>query len=234
MTSMDANRYTDGRYLEDNPQYHVEDSPWKAAQVLKMLARHPFPVRTVAEVGCGAGEILRQLQLKLPPETTFAGYEISPQAITLARTRENDRLWFHQADLLATEVEPFDLLLCMDVFEHVEDYIGFIRRLRAKARQTVFHIPLDLSVQSVLRMSPIVRTRATLGHLHYFTKETALLTLRDAGYEVVDSFFTAAANERGQSAKAKLARLPRALCAAISPGLAARLLGGYSLLVLAR
>src|SRR6185295_13503483 len=159
---MDANRYTDGRYLEDNPQYHVEDSPWKAAQVLKMLARHAFPVRTVAEVGCGAGEILRQLQLKLPSDTTFAGYEISPQAIALARARENDRLRFHQADLLATEVGPFDLLLCMDVFEHVEDYLGFVRRLRARARQTMFHIPLDLSVQSVLRMTPIVRTRATL------------------------------------------------------------------------
>lgn len=231
---MDANRYTDGRYLDDNPRYHVEDSPWKAAQVRKMLARHPAPVRTVAEVGCGAGEILRQLQLELPPETTFAGYEISPQAIALARTRENDRLRFHQADLLTAPVEPFDLLLCMDVFEHVEDYLGFLRRLRPKARRTIFHVPLDLSVQSVLRMTPIVRTRATLGHLHYFTKETALLTLRDAGYEVVDSFFTAAANERGRGPKARLARLPRAVCAAVSPGLAARLLGGYSLLVLAR
>ena len=45
----------------------------------------------------------------------------------------------------------FDLLLMLDVFEHVEDYIGLLRAVRSKAKQKLFHIPLDLSVQSVLR-----------------------------------------------------------------------------------
>src|SRR4051794_23494438 len=113
------NIYTDGEYLQKNPQYHVEDSPWKAKQILKMLAKQQLHPQTVCEIGCGAGEVLRQLQLQLPSETRFFGYEISPQGIELCRARQNERLQFFNEDLLASKVEPFDLLLCIDVFEHV-------------------------------------------------------------------------------------------------------------------
>ena len=109
------------------------------------------------------------------------------------------------------------------------------RRLKAKGRHKIFHIPLDLSVQSVLRSTPILKLRREVGHLHYFTKETALLTLEHAGYEVVDYFFTATAVElpdRGW--KANLMKLPRRLLNAVSPDWAARLFGGYSLMVLAK
>ncbi|HEY7127267.1 MAG TPA: hypothetical protein VH540_25265, partial [Ktedonobacterales bacterium] len=54
--------YTSGSYLEKNPSWHVEESPWKAAQVLRMLARHQLHPRTIGEVGCGVGEVLKQLQ----------------------------------------------------------------------------------------------------------------------------------------------------------------------------
>ena len=55
-------RYTTGSYLESNPDWHVEDSAWKAEQVQAMLDRHSIAPRTVCEVGCGAGEVLRQLR----------------------------------------------------------------------------------------------------------------------------------------------------------------------------
>ena len=79
--------------------------------------------------------------------------------------------------------------MAIDVFEHVEDYFGFLRKLREKAEYKIFHIPLDLSVQTVLRSSPIIKGRKSVGHIHYFTKETALETLKDTGYEIIDYFY---------------------------------------------
>jgi SAM-dependent methyltransferase len=225
--------YQSGQYLENNPTYHVEDSPWKAQQILRMLARHNLRVQSVGEVGCGAGEILRQLQPHFAAETVFHGYEISPQAFALCKQRENERLHFYCEDLLAKETDPFDLLLCLDVFEHVEDYLGFLRKLRDRAVYKIFHIPLDLSVQSVLRCTPIVTGRVAAGHLHYFLKETALLTLQDTGYETLDWFYTPAL-DRGTTLKARIAKWPRKLLALLSQDWAARLLGGYSLLVLTK
>ena len=230
---MDDQRYHDGSYLDHNPTYHVEDAPWKAAQVLKMLRKHSLQPWTIGEVGCGAGEVLRHLQSQLPEGPTFHGYDISPQAIALCRQRENDRLHFTCADLLAAETKPFDLLLCLDVVEHVEDYLGFLRRLRPKAAHHLFHIPLEMSVQGVFRCRRILIGRATAGHLHYFMKDTALLTLQDAGYTVVDWFYTPC-GEQGTGLRSMLARWPRRLAGRVCPDLAARVLGGYSLLVLAR
>src|SRR5262245_60424428 len=163
--------YLGGAYLEHNPTYHVEDSPWKAAQVLRMLAKHAIRPGSVCEVGCGAGEVLRQLQQHLLGDTVSHGYDISSQALSLCKTRDNDRLCFFREDFLAKDTECYDLLLCLDVLEHVEDYMGFLRRLLARAVNKLFHIPLDLSVQGVLRGTPILGSREAAGHLHYFMKE---------------------------------------------------------------
>jgi cyclopropane fatty-acyl-phospholipid synthase-like methyltransferase len=225
--------YQTGEYVERNPTYHVEDSAWKAGQILRMIEKHDLQPQSICEVGCGAGEILKQLQSGLPADTRFSGYEISPQAFALCQERANQGLKFFCEDLLAAKTANFDLLLCLDVFEHVEDYFSFLRGLRDKATHKIFHIPLDLSAQWVWRGTPLLRVREQAGHLHHFTKETALATLHDAGYEVVDWFYTPGAIANPRSVKAKLASLPRRLLSKVNQDLVVRVLGGYSLLVLA-
>ena len=226
--------YETGEYVAKNPTYHVEDSAWKAEHIFRLIRKNNLLPRTVCEIGCGAGEVLRQLQLLMSDEVQFEGYEISPQAFTRCQERANDRLRFHCADFLTLETEPGDLLLCIDVFEHVEDYLGLLRRLRSRADAKIFHIPLDLSVQWVLRGRPLMKQRQEVGHLHYFTKETALATLRDAGYEIVDWCYTPGALLNPRSLKAKSASLPRKFLFALNRDLTSRILGGYSLLLLAK
>lgn len=227
------NIYQTGAYVEKNPTYHVEDSAWKASQILKMVESNRLSPKTVCEVGCGAGEVLRQLQLRMAPEVQFCGYEISPQGFALCQDRGNDNLRFHCEDLLAANTPVFDLLLCIDVFEHVPDYLSFLENVRGKARYKIFHIPLDMSAQWVLRGRPILRERDQAGHLHYFMKDTALATLRDTGYTVLDTAYTAGAIDHPRSIKAKLASWPRRLLARVNQDFAVRVMGGYSLLVLA-
>lgn len=226
--------YTDGTYLASHGSWHQEDSAWKANHIRTMLERNKVAFETLCEVGCGAGEILSVLA-RVFPGKRLRGYEISPQAFVLCRGKERPGLSFTLGDLLTESGDTFDVLLAIDVFEHVEDYLGFLNKLRAKAVYKVFHIPLDLSVQSVLRARPILKLRNDVGHLHYFTKETALATLRYAGYDIVDCFFTATAVDLpNRGWKADLMRLPRRALYALSPDWAARLLGGYSLMVLAK
>ena len=225
--------YETGEYVERNPTYHVEDSSWKARHILNLIQKNSLQPRAVCEIGCGAGEILKQLQSHLPADTEFFGYDISPQAFELCRQRENERLHFYCEDLITADTPPFDLLLCIDVFEHVQDYIGFLRDLRRKAHYKIFHIPLDMSAQWVMRGRPILQEREQAGHLHYFMKDTALAALRETGYEVLDWTYTPGAIDNPRSVKAKIASLPRRLLVRLNQDFAVRLLGGYSLLVLA-
>ena len=124
--------------------------------------------------------------------------------------------------------------MAIDVFEHVEDYIGCIRSLRERGRHQLYHIPLDLSVQSVLRGTPM-RSRNEIGHLHYDYKDTALATLESAGCEIVDWCYTASDLELpNRGWKANRAKLPRKLLYGVHQDFAARLLGSFSILALTR
>jgi cyclopropane fatty-acyl-phospholipid synthase-like methyltransferase len=226
--------YVDGEYLAKNPAWHVEESAWKARQVLRMLRRNKLSPKTVCDVGCGAGEVLKQLQENLDRECVLWGYDISPQAIALAKTRASQTIHFELGDLAQEKGKLFDLILVLDVIEHLADYFSFLRKLKGKGRDTIFHIPLDLSVQTVLRKNGLTKRRDMYAHLHYFSKETALRALRDTGYQVLDYFYTPRSIDFGLTPGQFLLKLPRKVLFAIHEDFAARLLGGYSLLVLAR
>ena len=226
--------YKDGTYLDNNPSWHSGDSRWKAERITDILARNALETHSICEIGCGAGGVLYELALQFP-EKKFSGYEISPQAYELCHSKEQrENLTFSNSDLLREDIDPFDLVLSIDVFEHVEDCFGFLRQLKDKGTYKVFHIPLDLSVQKLLRGYPLLRSRRQLGHVHYYTKDLALDLLTDCGYTVVDHCYTNSLDLPGQDWKTRLVRLPIKLCYLLNQDLAVRLLGGYSLMVLAK
>lgn len=226
--------YTSGEYLAKNPTWHVEESPWKAQQTMRMLARNHLAPETICEIGCGAGEVLKQLQQKMDDTCTFWGYEISPQAFEMSKSRANERLHFKLADLRKEEDAFFDLMLVLDVIEHLEDYFSFLRDIKSKSQYKLIHLPLDLSVQSLLRPHGLLDVRNAYGHIHYFTRSIALAMLKDVGYEVIDCFYAPRSIGLADTLVKKLLIAPRVLFFALNKDLAVRTLGGYSLMVLAK
>lgn len=226
----------ESEYLQKNPNWHIEDSPFKAKQVQKMMQRNNLKPKTVVEIGCGAGEILNQLHQNLDDQTIqFEGFDVAPDAIQLCQSRVKPRLQFFEENLLERTDLYYDLLLMMDVFEHVEDYYNFIRESGKRAEYKMYHIPLDISVSSILR-NKMTDARKSVGHIHYYSKDTALASIADTGQEIVDWFYTAGALKLGRDKKirTRLMNIPRQSLYAVNSDLAVKLLGGYSLLVLAK
>ena len=90
--------------------------------------------------------------------------------------------------------------------------------------------------QAVIR-DTFDRTRQQVGHLHSFTASSAIATLKDTGHEIIDQFYTAGAFGTFSNhplAKRALANVPRWLLSKVSEPFTARLLGGFSLMVLAK
>jgi SAM-dependent methyltransferase len=183
--------YKSGEYLAHNPTWHVEDSEWKASKVLQALERLKIAPASLCDIGCGAGEVLRQLHSHLPV-CKFTGYEISPQAYALAKERQVHGLEFHLTDILEPgEGRPhYDVALALDVFEHVADYYSFLTNMKGLADTKIFHIPLDWTIEATLRPKLLKKGRDELGHIHYFNKDTALLALENCGYQVLDWVYT--------------------------------------------
>ena len=227
--------YLDGEYQKHNPTWDVEDAPWKADLIFDMIQKHRLEPVTICEVGCGSGQILKQLQKRMPSSCTFTGYEISPQAYELCKERSNEMLSFCLKNYCDETDNSCDLILLIDLIEHLEDYFQFLRSIKEKSHYTILHIPLEMFALSALYPQFLLGQRKKVGHLHYFSKEIALQMLRDLGFEIIDHIYTAGyALPRDYGMKDKLLKIPRWLFFPVSNDLTVRVFGGYSLLVLVK
>jgi hypothetical protein len=240
-----ADLYTSKKYLKNNPDWHVSASPWKASVMLQAIKRNHLHPQSVCEIGCGAGEILKILQTHLDDSCTFRGYDISPDAIALAKPRENESLHVFLGDVRDDHDYFCDLILIIDTLEHFENCYELLRDIKPKSTYKIFQLPLDLSVRSAL-WNKWPGYRHATGHLHFFSKDIALEMIQDAGYEVLDSFY-AIQPFRGAGARPlpfplslvrtvvrALQRLPLVLLYALNQDLASRVFGYWKLIVLAR
>jgi len=226
--------YTNGEYLRRHPTWDGDDAVLKSAWIRDMIDQHRLPVNTIVEVGCGSGRILSELAVHYP-QANVTGYDISPDAIGMAQQYANSRVSFREAALPDSSVTA-DLLLLIDVLEHVPDYYGLLENIRSAARHFIFHVPLDLSCRSLMKPQLLLQEREHSGHIHYFSKEMVLWMLRDARYTVMDWRYTQPVCdlERPRGLSGRVKKAVRNLSFNLSKERAVKWWGGYSMLIAAK
>lgn len=227
-------RYLNGDYAQKNPDWDSTDAGWKAAKLHQLLLDHECRPLSIVEIGCGSGAILAKLR-RFFPQASLAGFDIAPEAARFWEEATALGIRFELADYLELEEPIPDLVLVLDVLEHLGNPWEFLVRLRHRSKLVAIHFPLDLSATSVMREVPLLHVREKVGHLHYFTRGLALSLLEESGFEIVEARYTGAALDAPQrSFKTRFAGWVRRLAYAVDRDLGARLLGGETLMVLAR
>jgi len=233
----ESNIYTNGEYFENNPTWNLEDSLWKANIITSIIERNKITIHHLVEVGCGVGGILTSLAEKNPDIKTLKGYDISPQAISLAEKRKSQKVQFYLGDFFNENSETnIDVILMIDVLEHISDYYGFLQKLKNKSRYFVFHIPLDLSCRTILKPHVMLQQRKAVGHLHYFSEEMVWWFLKDSGFTVIDWEYTKPVTDikKSGSFKQYIKKKLRNFSFSINKKNSVKLWGGYSLMILAQ
>ena len=226
--------YESGDYLANNPTWDQEDSQWKADNVQMILDSNGLVPKSIVEVGCGAGGVLSALN-KTWPDVDYSGFDIAPDATKFWSKYSAKNIQFSLGDFLKSQTPHFDALLLLDVIEHVSNPFDFLLALHGRSDYYVFHIPLDLSVSTVLREHSLIQGRKKVGHIHYFTKGIALSLLEECGYQVIDWSYTDAAFTVPKTTwRGLLIRPLRRLLFSINRDVGVRLLGGDTLMVLAK
>ena len=230
-----AAQYLTKEYISKNPTWDIEDSPWKARVVEAILKKNKLVPSSICEVGCGAGGCLAALRDSYP-EIGLAGYDIAPEAAQFWTQYEDLNIKFEVNDFIQQEQSEYDVLMLLDVIEHLQDPYNFLIKLHGKAQYYVFHIPLDLSALSVFRETPLLYVRNKVGHIHYYTKQLALSLLNETGYAIIDCSFSGTISiSPSRTWKASLARpLRNMICIFLGKDRGVRLVGGETLIVLAK
>jgi predicted TPR repeat methyltransferase len=228
--------YETGAYGERNPDWHEADAPFKVATLAAVARFAGLAPRTVLDVGCGTGRVLAELKRELDaewPDTMYEGWDIASEPIHRARDRyEGDRITFVNGDFLQSERKA-DLLLCVDVLEHVESDLQFLLALRPRAGWFLFRIPLDLSALDIVRPHRLLEARRRYGHRQLYTRETALALLDEAGFHVEVWRYDRVPPPTDTLRRRVVDRVRRSLFAA-APDATVRWIGGFSLVVCAR
>ena len=100
----------------------------------EVLPYVPHESRRVLELGCGSGATLESVKnwLGAPDGLWLAGVEINAMMAEAARGVAN-QVWIGDVEALdfAAEIQPgsLDLILCLDVLEHLVDPWGMVRKL---------------------------------------------------------------------------------------------------------
>jgi 2-polyprenyl-3-methyl-5-hydroxy-6-metoxy-1,4-benzoquinol methylase len=92
------------------------------------------PEARVAEVGVGSGVYSRRVLQRVPSARGF-GYDISPSSTAFAEDHMRafglgDRYQGVLANAMTDPMEPVEWLICVEVLEHLEDPVAWLRRLR--------------------------------------------------------------------------------------------------------
>lgn len=89
--------------------------------------------RSIVDVGCGGGYLLRELSQRFP-DRDLAGIDVVERPANLPET-----IAFRQADIMDLDLAPAsaDVVTCCHVLEHILDYRTTMKKLVAAARRKV-------------------------------------------------------------------------------------------------
>lgn len=142
---------------------------------IKKLIR-PLQFRSVLDVGCGQGSLLQELMQEFPGIDPH-GVDLSAAAVEHARRRVPQGT-FGTLDLTqGTTGRSYDLLICSEVLEHIEDDVTAMKNLR---RMCQGHLVVTTVQGRMRKFEP-----EGVGHVRNYRRGELVAKLRAAGFDIV-------------------------------------------------
>jgi 2-polyprenyl-3-methyl-5-hydroxy-6-metoxy-1,4-benzoquinol methylase len=139
-------------------------------RTVAQIRPHLIGARTVVDVACGRGDLLRALIASPSDRRIGLGIDISPTAISIARSFGHNRVRYRVQDAIDPRrpLPCADVLLCSLFLHHLTDeqVIILLRRMAQAARRRVVVSDLERSVPNWLMIWSAARivTRSRVVH----------------------------------------------------------------------
>jgi hypothetical protein len=188
--------YNDGTYLKNNPDAHVADSFFKFGQMLPLLEKVPTPDRTFSIRAGVVGHLVSLYFHHRGVDVRTTAADISTGMLDLQKVNNPFVTEIIVGDTVAAFAggARYDLVLAIDVFEHMPDYRPALEAIRNGSTWLVCNMPIERNLFDLLRniyMKDRYYSEQTrsIGHLHFFSYRQHLREFR-GHFDVVRADFS--------------------------------------------
>ncbi|MEW5855214.1 MAG: class I SAM-dependent methyltransferase [Myxococcota bacterium] len=162
------------RFWEDCPDFSRYNPGARHRRRLISRVVGALPGTSLLDVGCGVGELLMALKRRFPSFVTVAGADFSAETVRNNRARL-PHTTFHVLDVAKEALpEQFDVVICSEVLEHIEQRASAVRNLAAMVAPGG-HLLITCPT------GRMYQTEKTFGHVSHPTEEELRRLGRDAG-----------------------------------------------------
>lgn len=137
-------------------------------------------IKTICEIGCGEGELLKIIHQHFPKAKIYATDLAKSEIAKAKKITKGLPIVFsvQNAEKLSYKNQQFDLVVCCEVIEHLENPERGLKEIKRIAKNSIISVPVEplWRVLQLMRLKYIKDLGNTPGHLnHWSVKNFALL-----------------------------------------------------------
>lgn len=135
-------------------------------------------IKSIADVGCGVGTLLRQLKT-IYPHASLTGTELQRESLEVAQQRLPETQ-FYAHDITTSPLKTkADLVLSIDVLEHIEADEAALKHLAQSCNKYLL---------LVVPLGPLFEIEVErVGHVHGYSRQEFDSKIQGAGLQIINS-----------------------------------------------
>ena len=163
------------------------------------LPVHSFSPSTILDAGCGEG-FFSDFLARRNDNWSVTGTDLSADAIAYAHKLFGSRVQFATANIyqLPFKDNSFDVVVCSEVLEHLDDpLLALTEIIRVARTGVVLSVPLEPYFKFFNDIARLLKISPDPGHVNFWTRQTfpefVLPVLPRADFKTVDYYHIASA-----------------------------------------
>lgn len=150
---------------------------WRFKSLLSTKAIHLTSGSKVLEIGCGAGVAMHQFETHF--DVIVDGCDLNESALSKSIQVKGDKMLYNIYDLKQEFLGKYDGILLLDVIEHLQEPLDFIKASSSYLKENgliIINVPSYQWLYSSYDKA--------VGHVHRYTKKELESLLKAAGFEL--------------------------------------------------
>lgn len=175
-----AGNYTD-KYHSQNPINQFLMNRFLNDFRLLLQEAQAKKIKTICEIGCGEGELLKIIHQYYPQAKIYATDLAQSEIVKAKKNTQGIPITFsvQNAERLTYKNQQFDLVICCEVIEHLENPQQGLKEIKRISKNSIISVPVEplWRVLQLMRFKYIKDLGNTPGHLNHWSVKGFTLLL---------------------------------------------------------